>query len=195
MGELALAVLVAGAWVFGASAAAKLRGQRAYRAFAAGLRETGLVPGAARPAVAAALAGSEAVTAVGLVAAAAVAAAEPGDVVIPYAETALALAAALTAVLAAGVGVAIRRGTQARCACFGARPGRPLGRPHLVRNLILLAAFVTGLTVVPLAGGPGGPAATALAAAAGSLAALLLIRWEDLADLFTPVQAPRRTPG
>jgi hypothetical protein len=195
MGELALAVLVLGAWVFGASAAAKLRGRRAYRSFVAGLRESGLVRREVLPPVAAALACSEALTAAGLAAAAVVAGAEPGHAVIPCAETALALAAALTAVLAAGVGVAIRRGTQARCACFGARPGRPLGRPHLVRNLVLLAAFGAGLAAVPLAGGPGAPAAAALAAAAGSLAALLIIRWEDLADLFTPAQAPRRTPG
>jgi len=188
-------MLILGAWVFGVSAAAKLRGQRAYRAFVAGLRESGLVPGAALPAVAAALAGSEAAIAAALAATAAVACVAPGHGVIPYAETALALAAALTTVLAAGVGVAARRGAVARCACFGARPGRPLGRPHLVRNLILLAAIGTGLAAVPLAAGHGQPAATALAAAAGSLAALLIIRWEDLADLFTPTRAARRTPG
>jgi len=195
MGELALAMLILGAWVFGASAVAKLRGQRAYQEFVAGLRESGLVPGAVLPAVAAALAGSEAVIAVGLAAAAAVAGVAPGHGVIPYAETALALAAALTAVLAAGVGVAVRRGVLAHCACFGARPGRPLGRPHLVRNLILLVAFGTGLAAVPLAGAPGRPAAAGLAAAAGSLAALLIIRWEDLADLFTPAHDAHRTPG
>jgi hypothetical protein len=195
MSEVGFAILILGAWVFGASAIAKLRGRRAYRAFVAGLRESGLVPGAGLPAVAAALAGSEAVIAVGLAATAATAGVAPGHGVNAYAESALAAAAALTAVLAAGVGMAIHRGIQARCACFGARPGRPLGRPHLVRNLILLAALGTGLAAVPLAGGPGRPAAAALSAAAGSLAALLIIRWEDLADLFAPTQAARRTPG
>jgi hypothetical protein len=67
-----------------------------------------------------------------------------------------------------------------------------------VRNLVLLAAIGTGLVTSPLAGGPGAPAAAALGVAAGSVAALVIIRWEDLADLFSPgvaVTAPLRAPA
>ncbi len=197
MNELALAMLALGAWVFTISAAAKVRGRRAYRAFAAGLRESGLVPGRALPATAAALAGGEAAIGAGLAGAVAAELAT-GRGAVPWAEAALALAAALTAVLAAGVAVVVRRGTQASCACFGARPGRPLGRAHLARNLVLLAALGTGLVTSPLAGGSGPPAAAALGVAAGSVAALVIIRWEDLADLFSPgvvITAPPRAPA
>ena len=106
---------------------------------------------------------------------------------LPAAQGALACAAALTAMLAAGVAATIRSGARARCACFGARAGRPLGRAHLARNAGLLAVLVTGLVAGPLAHGQPVPAAAALAAATGSLAALVIIRWEDLADLFVAV--------
>jgi hypothetical protein len=197
MDELALAMLTLGAWVFTTSAAAKVRGRRAYRAFLAGLGESGLVPRRALPATAAALAVREAAIGVSLAAAAAADLAT-GRGAVPWAEAALALAAVLTTVLATGVAVVVRRGAQAPCACFGARPGRPLGRAHLVRNLVLLAAIGTGLVTSPLAGGPGAPAAAALGVAAGSVAALVIIRWEDLADLFSPgvaVTAPLRAPA
>ena len=111
----------------------------------------------------------------------------PGPARSRYAETALALAAALTAVLAAGVAVVDPPRHPGALRLLRRRPGRPLGRPHLVRNLVLLAVFGAGLAAVPLAHGRPAPAGAALAAAAGSLAALLIIRWEDLADLFAPI--------
>src|SRR3984957_20974315 len=57
MGDVALAVLTLGAWVFAVSAGSKLRGHRAYRGFVAGLRETGLIPARALRATAPLLAG------------------------------------------------------------------------------------------------------------------------------------------
>ena len=104
--------------------------------FRDGLRETGLVPGRLLPFTAAALCWVEAVTGAGLLAAAALTAVAASGAA-PLAETVLAIAAWLTGVLAAGV--ASRRGSQARCACFGAVTSRPLNRAHLLRNLSLLA--------------------------------------------------------
>jgi len=113
---------------------------------------------------------------------------------IVLAEAALAAAAVLTAVLATGVVVVIRRGTRARCPCFGADSGRPLGRLHLLRNLSLLAVVGAGLAAVLLTRGHPALAGMAVAAAAGALAALLFIRWEDLAELFAPIPQPLTGP-
>ena len=74
----------------------------------------------------------------------------------------------LTATLTAGVAVVIRRGTRARCACFGAGSTRPLGGAHLFRNLALLAVLAFGLASNPLGHGHPGPAGTLAAAAAGA---------------------------
>ena len=194
MGDVALAVLTLGAWVFAVSAGSKLRGRRAYRGYRAGLRETGLIPERALPAIAALLAGAEALIAADLAVLAVVTSVAGERDVLPAAQGALAGAAALTAVLAAGVALTAHSGARARCACFGARAGRPLGRAHLARNVGLLAILVTGLVADPLAHGHAVPAASALAAATGSLAALVVIRWEDLADLFAPTTGAAASP-
>src|SRR5580658_653827 len=194
MEEFSIVVLSLAACVFAASAAAKLKSRRGYRAFRSGLGDIELVPVRLLPTAAASLAATEVVTAAGLLAAAAlIAAPAPGATWL--AESALAAAAALTAVLATGVGVVIRRGIQARCACFGARSTRPLGLVHLARNVCLVAVICAGLTGVPLAHGRPPLAGTILAAVAGALAALLFVRWEDLAELFAPIPAPIPAAG
>jgi hypothetical protein len=119
----------------------------------------------------------------------------PGTAVV--AESALAGAALLTSVLAAGVAVVMRRGTRARCACFGSGSGRPLGGVHLIRNVGLLAVIAAGLV-----GGIGGGfehrrpglAGAAVAVAAGAVAGLVLTRFDDLIALFTPI-TPASTPA
>jgi hypothetical protein len=191
--ELSVAVLSLAACVFAASAAAKLRSRRAYRSFRAGLRETALMPERLLPVAVAALPIAEAVTAGGLVTAA-VLVATAGARGIPAAEAALTVAALMTAMLAAGVGVVMRRGTRARCACFGTGSGRPLGGVHLIRNLALLAVLAIGIVGGPLGQARPAPAGTAVAGAAGAVAALLFIGWEDLAELFAPIPpAPSAT--
>ncbi len=199
MSELSVAILSLAACVFASSAAAKLRSRQAYQSFRAGLGETALMPERMLPTAVAALPGAEAVTAAGLaVAAGLAAAAGPGAK--PAAETALTAAAVLTAVLAGGVALVMRRGTEARCACFGAGSGRPLGGVHLIRNLTLLALLVSGAAGSALGHGHPAPAGIVVAAAAGAVAALLFVRWEDLAGLFTPISSPAaaravRRPG
>ena len=186
MSEFCVAILSLSACVFAASAVAKLHSRAAYRSFRAGLRETALIPAGLLPVTVAALPGAEAVTAVGL-AAAAVLVATAGPGASPAAETALTVAWLLTATLAVGVAVVIRRGTQARCACFGAGSTRPLGGAHLIRNVALLAVLAVGLVSNPLGHGHPAPVGAIVAAAAGAVAALLFIRWEDLAELFAPI--------
>jgi hypothetical protein len=188
MDEFSIVVLSLAGSVFAASAIAKLSSRPAYRSFRGGLAESGLIPVHMLPVTAACLAGTEAVAAAGLLAAAAA----PGAAWV--AEPALAAAVLLTTVLTLGVAVIIRRGTRARCACFGARSRRPLGRAHLARNLSLLVVVCSGLAVAPLAHGRPAPVGAVLAAVAAAVAALLFIRWDDVAELFTPIPSPQVNP-
>lgn len=185
MDELSIVVLSLAGCVFTASAVTKLRSRPAYRAFRGGLRQTGLVPERLLPVAAAVLAGAEAVVAAGLLGAAALAA-DRAPWAAAVAESALGAAALLVSALTAGVAVVVRRGTRARCACFGGSGG-PLGRVHLARNLVLMAVLGVGLVGSPLAQERPGPAGAALAAGAGAIAALLFVQWEELADLIAPI--------
>lgn len=192
MNEFVLAVLAIAATLYGASAGAKLLSSRAYRSYRAGLAETSLVPARRLSVTAASLAGAEAVAA-GLATAAITAAAWPhGSTLVT--ELALGGAALLTIVLAAGVATVMRRGTQARCACFGAGSGRPLGGPHLARNVGLLVILASGLIGNEFSHGRPGLAGAAVAVSGGVVAGLILTRFDDLIALFTPI-SPAGVPS
>ncbi len=184
MEDLAIGVLCLAGCVFAASARSKLSGRQAYIAYRAGLRQAALVPERLLPALAAALSGAE------VAVAAAAMAWLPGSRLLTVA--ALAAAASLTAVLATGVAMVIHRGSVTPCACFGTGAGQALGWVHLVRNLSLLAIIAGGLVAASIAPGRLAAAGIPLAVATGVLASLLIIRWEELADLFVPPQ--RSTP-
>jgi hypothetical protein len=186
MAELVLAVLVMAACVYGTSAGAKLRGRQSYLSFRAGLGSTALVPRRLLGVTAGVLAGCEATVAAGLAAAGALTAAGLAGAAT---VTALALGgtALLTGVLAAGILVVIRRGTRARCACFGAASGRVLGVPHLARNIGLLALVAAGLAADHATHGRPVPSGMAAAATSGLVTGLLLTRFDDLITLFTPM--------
>ena len=192
MSEAVLAVLAVAACVYGASAMSKLRGQQAYRSYRAGLLQTRFVTNSSLPVFAACLVSCEvAVAACSAGALAAVAISAPGAVII--AVLALGVGSALTVVLAAGVAVVMKRGIAARCACFGSSSGQQLGGAHLVRNGLLLALLALGCACAAVGRGSlGGPAlaASLVWITAGLVVAAILIRWEDLAELFTPL-----TPG
>jgi methylamine utilization protein MauE len=186
MAELVFGVLITAACVYGASAAAKLRGRRAYLAFRNGLGEASLIPQRLLPVSAGILAGCEAASSASLVTGAALTAAGlPGAAML----SALALGGSvlLTAALAAGVAVVIRRGIPARCACFGAASAGTLGASHLARNMSLLALLAAGLAADQAVHGRAGPAGIGVAAVGGIATALLLIRFDDLVTVFTPV--------
>ncbi|WP_406329345.1 MauE/DoxX family redox-associated membrane protein [Streptomyces sp. NBC_00203] len=154
--------------VFAASASGKLRGRKAFGEFAAGLGAMRVMPGGwVRPA-AAAVAGTEAAVAV-LLAVPAVTAAGMG------------LAVLLLAVFTGAIALVLRRGTQASCPCFGAA-ATPFGVRHLARNGVLVAVAVTGLATT----GPGSVAAggVLLAVLTGAVAASLVVRLDDVIDLF-----------
>jgi hypothetical protein len=92
----------------------------------------------------------------------------------------LVLAVGLFGVLTVAVWRAVARRTGAVCRCFG--PARTvLGHRHVVRNALLLLVAILGLAT-PV--GTVDPMAAAVAATAGALGAVLVIRFDDLAELF-----------
>jgi hypothetical protein len=193
MSEFGLAALTIAAVVYGASAISKLRSRQAFSAFRAGLSETALIPAARLRVAAATLAGAESAIAVSAAAAVVTGAFLRGASVLAMA--ALAGGVLLTGVLAAGITLVVRRGTRARCACFGSTADLPLGTPHLVRNAILLALLAAGLAGARAGRSWPGWGAGLLAVAAGAVAGLLLIRFDDLASLFGPVPQPPARAG
>lgn len=192
MTDLSLAALVVAAAIYGTSAANKLRGSASYRAYRHGLDETSLVPERWLGSVAAALAATEGVTAV--------LAAVGAILLIVYREPVVATvglgtAALLAAVLTAGVAVVVRRGIRASCACFGAATVSRIGGTHLIRNGTLLAVLAAGLVTMTTSPGRPAPAGVVLVLAVAGTASLVLIRLDDIIELFRASAAPTGRPA
>ncbi|MDO3703163.1 hypothetical protein Q3W71_15940 [Micromonospora sp. C28SCA-DRY-2] len=162
--------------VFLASAASKLRGRRAFRAFADSLRAMDLLPAPVVVLVAAAVAAAEAMVPLLLV---------------PLPDAALTtagftVATALSAAFTVVVAVVLHRGGQVSCRCFGEAAAAPFGRRHLARNLVLTVA--AGVGAYASLGDPGVTVRTlVLAGPLGVVGALVVVRLDDLAALFRPV--------
>ncbi|MDQ0983884.1 MauE/DoxX family redox-associated membrane protein [Streptomyces sp. V2I9] len=166
-------VLLAG--VFLAAFVGKVRSAAAYREFAGSVVRLGLFPRRVSRVCAAVVVGVEFLVLVLLV---------PGRTV----PAGFLAAVLLLGAFAAGIVLALRAGGSAPCRCFGASSA-PLGRVHVVRNLILavvgaggLAAAVTGAGAAwpPHAGG------VAVAGVAAVLGVFLVVRLDDLMSLFRP---------
>ncbi|MEO6088186.1 MAG: MauE/DoxX family redox-associated membrane protein [Umezawaea sp.] len=102
----------------------------------------------------------------------------------------LGLAVVLMAAFGYGIAATVRRGVRTSCRCFGAS-STPLGTRHLVRNACLFLVAATGLLIGPV--GSADPAGLAVAGAAAAVIALLVVRLDDVIDLFTPQLPMRRT--
>lgn len=169
--------------VFAVSVWSKARSPAAHRLFVDSLRPLRFLPAKSLALVAVLATGAEALVATALGCSLVTVLAG-----FPMWFPALAAAGILVLVLTIGVVLAIREGTGARCACFGAAE-RPLGRRHVLRNILLfviaVAGLVTGDSAAPA------PAWAALGCAAGVVVALILIRLDELADLFVPVLTSR----
>lgn len=108
-------------------------------------------------------------------------------VLVPWPGTArvgAVLALLLFGTLTTGVWFAVVTGVPARCACFG-RTSRRLAPAHVVRNLVLTAAAV--ICCVSAGAWPPWPGVLTSTVAGCALAAVVVV-WEDLAALFTPVE-------
>jgi uncharacterized membrane protein YphA (DoxX/SURF4 family) len=93
----------------------------------------------------------------------------------------LVLAVGLFGVLTVAVWRAVSRQSGAVCRCFG-RARTTLTHRHTARNAFLLAVAVFGLAVSGV-DAPGEPAVMWLAAVVGAVGAVLVVRFDDLADL------------
>jgi hypothetical protein len=102
----------------------------------------------------------------------------------------LLLATGLFGVLTAAVWRAVARQSGAVCRCFG--PARTvLAHRHVVRNALLLLVAILGAVPLSVAGTVD-PAIAGLAGAIGALGAVLVIRFDDLAELIAgPVASTR----
>ncbi|GAA3123678.1 MauE/DoxX family redox-associated membrane protein [Streptosporangium carneum] len=158
--------------VFGVSAVGKLRGGAAFASFSGSLVRLRLLPRAWAGAAAALV-----VTAEGLV---------PPLLAFPATRMAgFCLAAGLMTAFCVGIELSVRRGASAPCRCFGVSSS-PLGRRHLIRNSVLLAASLSGGAAVAAgASGPLHPAGVAVALASAGCAAVAVVRFDDIAELFT----------
>jgi hypothetical protein len=96
------------------------------------------------------------------------------------------LACVLLAAFTTGIVIVLRRGTRASCLCFGASE-RPFGARHVVRNVLFAAAALSGAL---LSAQPVDVPAALVAIAAGAIAALLVVTFDELLDLFgTPARS------
>jgi methylamine utilization protein MauE len=155
--------------VFGISAVGKLRTAGVRAAFRRSVADMAVLPARAVAPVAVAVPIVEAAAAVLLV--------TP-----PTVALGAALALALLAAFSTGIALVLRRGTRAGCRCFGTTE-RPYRRSHLVRNALLAAATLAGAV---LSGHPTGPPVAPIAIAGAVVAALVLVTFDDLIDLFSP---------
>jgi len=152
--------------VFAVSAFSKVRSAAAFRDFSAWLGRLPL-PAVRGRGAAAVMAGTEVVIVVALL--------------LPWtAQAGLALAAVTLAAFAGGTAVAVRRGVQAPCQCFGTS-SRPLGFRHASRDLLLCAAAAAGAAS---GGAAARPVAVVLCLAAGLIAAALVVFLDDITALF-----------
>jgi hypothetical protein len=155
--------------VFGVAFVSKARSRAAFTEFAAALGDIGWLRGRLRSAAAPAVPVLEAAVVTLL--------ALPST-----AWWGFGAGAALLATFTAVTAIQAARGHRVRCRCFGAGADR-IGPVQIARNGMLLALAIAGLAVEPVSHGGVGAARLVLAVGLALLAALVLIRWDDLAQL------------
>ena len=167
--------------VFAAALVGKVRSRRAYADFGRSVAAFGVLPPAWSGAAARATVAGEAGVLLLLA--------------LPWTVPAgFALAAGLLCAFTVSVVLALRGGRTAPCRCFGASAA-PLGATHLVRNLSLLTLCLTGLLGGAFVAGPAShPAGLGLSVAAGALAALFVVRLDDVVALLGPATGRHPTP-
>jgi hypothetical protein len=164
--ELGLRIMLSGVFLV---AITKLRSRRERAAFLAQVRSLSHAP--ARPALALAVAvACGEITAIPLLA------------VPRWADAGFALATVLCCGYLAGTAVAVHRGHTAPCRCFGFGAA-PMGRAHLWRNGLVLAAGLTGL-LLPDGAAPTG-AGVVVAALGGTAGAVVAVLFTEFVSLFT----------
>jgi hypothetical protein len=161
--------------VFLTSSLSKAAGGAAFNGFVESIRETRLLPAAlARPmAIVVVLAEFAAWILV-------------SAVVFPAVAAGFAVAAGLLVAFTVGIVLVVRRGGRVSCRCFGAST-IPLGPRHVVRNVFLIGTVGVGAAGASTSAGPLHPAGVAAAVCAGLVLGALVTRFDDIVDLFRPV--------
>jgi hypothetical protein len=153
-------------WIFGAAVLSKVSSRRRWSAFVEALPALGL-PGRVPAGLAAA----------------AVIAGEAGALATLAAVPRLGavISAGLLVVFIAALAAAVRGNRRTSCHCFGSSDA-PVGRSHIVRNLLLLAAsgVVLRAPATPVALSAAGLAALGY----GALIGFVMTRWDDLVFLL-----------
>ncbi|MEU4834045.1 MauE/DoxX family redox-associated membrane protein [Streptosporangium sp. NPDC023615] len=172
--------------IFLASLAGKVRSRQAFREFVAATATLLAVPSAPARRFALLAMAAEAAIVVLLAVPPTVPAVAP-----PTLPAGFALAAVTLAGFGYALARALRQGRTAPCRCFGASSA-PVGRRHVIRNLVLIAAAATA-AVAALGGAPQavetpGVVITALAAL---VCVVLVTRLDDIAELFRPTVTGR----
>ncbi|MFI7464923.1 MauE/DoxX family redox-associated membrane protein [Nonomuraea sp. NPDC049646] len=157
--------------VFALALASKVTSRTAWREFVESVRAMRVARGEAARPVAVAAAVAEALVVV------------LAAIPLSWAGTAaFVLAAGLLACLTVAIVLVVRRGAAVTCRCFGAST-TPMGVPHVVRNLVLLAVALLGLAGAAAAQ-PADLALAAIVGVFGAVAGLLMSRWDDLTALL-----------
>jgi len=185
-GQLLVAAVAALCVVFGAAAVSKVASVQRQRAFAESLRALRLLPVSLVAPVAVVVSCVELVITAGL-AAAFLGVVAGGAWAVWMAVLGMLLAVGLLGVLTAGIVLALRRRSIARCVCFGASD-RPLSWRHVVRNSVMQLVGVFG-AVIAVATAPVAvvdPVGAGLAAVVGVIVAVVLIRLDEIVELFAP---------
>lgn len=167
-GEVALRTVLAA--VFAAAFVSKVRSRGAFGRFAGTLDDIGMLRGRRRRAAAAF----------------AVPVAE-GALIVLLAVPTTALvgfvaAFAVLAVFTAVVGREVAAGRTVRCRCFGGGAER-IGAAQITRNLVLLGCAAAGIVVAATSRGGASASTLVLAVGGALLAAVFIVRWDDLASL------------
>jgi hypothetical protein len=102
-----------------------------------------------------------------------------------------AVAAGLLVSFAFGIGAAVRRGSTVPCRCFGSS-NSPLGRRHLIRNIVLATFSIAGAAGSALAA-PVSATGVLVAVAVGLLLGAGVVLLDDILELFRPMPAQRST--
>lgn len=165
--EIALRAILA--VVFAMAFISKVRSSTAFGEFASSLGDIGWLPRPGRAAAARLIPVLEAAVVVLL--------ALPGTVAFGFG-----LGALLLAVFTIVTGAELAKGHRIRCRCFGASAA-PIGPAQIARNVVLLAESLAGLVIEPISHGHATAAALVLGLGLAVLAAVALVRWDDLAFL------------
>lgn len=117
--------------------------------------------------------------------------ASASGLLIVTARVGLVIATAVVAALTAGLLIALARGADEPCQCFGVSSSA-IAIPHVIRNVALLGAALAGLLLTSQDGTTLSAASTAVSVLAGVVLAVATILFDELVGVFGAKPPPQR---